>query len=93
MRSREQENKKILGYRSTVGQLILDQSIGVRIPVPQPREVVNYLSFFVHSSSSLPHYENPLSQFAQCLYILLIALALHIMFSLSLFFLCGLIKK
>jgi hypothetical protein len=47
----------------------------------------------VHSSSSLPHYENPLSQFAQCLYILLIALALHIMFSLSLFFLCGLIKK
>ena len=30
--------KKMMGYRSTVGRLTLDQLIGVRIPVPQPHE-------------------------------------------------------
>ncbi len=30
---------EMMGYRSTVGQLILDQSIEVRILVPQPHEM------------------------------------------------------
>ncbi len=29
-------NKGALGYRLTVGRLILDQKVGVRIPVAQP---------------------------------------------------------
>jgi hypothetical protein len=32
----EKDREHTLGYRSTVGQLILDQSIEVRILVPQP---------------------------------------------------------
>src|SRR5438876_754333 len=34
----------IMGYRSTVGQLILDQSIEVRILVPQPHETASLTS-------------------------------------------------
>jgi hypothetical protein len=40
----------ILGYRSTVGRLTLDQLIGVRIPAPQPYEMV-----YKASSSTLLH--------------------------------------
>ncbi len=49
--------KLSLGYSLTVGQLILDQSVGVRIPVPQPFTHLTARSFASYSVSSMTNRE------------------------------------